>query len=194
MALILNTAPATEPVTRAEAALFMRYTGSLQNDVIDSLIAAARKKVEIWTGRTLVTTTWDFYPDEMYYQSGTLCDVIEIPTGDIIAVSSITYQDTDDATQTLSSSLYGVDNKSVINSIFRKNNQNYPSILQEPNAVKITFTAGYGAAAAVPEEAKTAIKMMVAGMYENRESFSIDDFKDNPAVKDLMNTFTKYRS
>lgn len=186
MSLIENTAPATEPVTRAEAALWMRYTGTLQNDVIDSLIVAGRRYVEAWTGRTLVTTTWDFYTNQ-------LCDSINLPTGNAIAVSAITYQDLDDAEQTLTSTLYGLDNKSVINTIYRVPNQSYPSVLDRPNSVKITLTAGYGAASAVPEDIKTAIKMMVALCYEHREASLMESLKENPAIKALLQIDSKYQ-
>ena len=74
MALVVNTAPAEEPVTRAEAALFMRYTGTLQNDIIDSLISSTRSYVELWTGRTLVTTTYDFYTDFLYDEISIISD------------------------------------------------------------------------------------------------------------------------
>jgi uncharacterized phiE125 gp8 family phage protein len=192
MALIENTAPAEEPVTRAEAVLWMRYVGSLQNDVIDSLIVAARKYVENWTGRTLVTTTWDYYTNQLHDEQG--CDSIELPTGNAIAISAITYTDLDNATQTLTSSLYELDNKSVINTVYRAPNQTYPTVLDKPNSVKITFTAGYGAASAVPATMKTAIKMMVGQCYENREGMQMSELKENPTIKQLLNLEAKYRA
>ena len=187
MALVENTAPSIEPVTLEEAALFMRYTGVLQNDVIESLITAARKYVEQWTGRTLITTTWDYYTNQ-------LCDSIPLPTGNAITISSITYEDLNDDTQTLTSTLYELDNKSVINTVFLVPNQSYPLVLDKPNSVKITFTAGYGAAATdVPEALKTAIKMMVSACYENRESVVMADLKENVLIKQLLNTEAKYQ-
>jgi len=98
MGLEIVTPPAAEPVTRAEAALFMRYTGSLQNDVIDALITAARKYVESWTNRTLVTTTYAYYIED-------LCNEIILPVSTVNSITSILYQDSDDTQQTLSSTL-----------------------------------------------------------------------------------------
>ena len=40
--------------------------------------------------------------------------------------------------------------------------------LNVPYPLKITFTAGYGAAADVPSDIKTALKAHIAFMYENR--------------------------
>jgi uncharacterized phiE125 gp8 family phage protein len=186
MGLKITSEPATEPVTRAEAVLFMRYVGSLQNDVIDALITAARKDIENWTNRTMVTTTYEYYLED-------LCAVMEIPTSTVISVSSITYTDTDGNTQTLSSSLYGTDNVDPINKVYLLPEQTFPEVQVQPNAVKITFTAGYGAASAVPETMKTAIKMRVAELYEHRESNSPAPRMPGEAYESLLNTVADYR-
>ena len=187
MALVVTTPPATEPVTLAEASLWMRYTGSLQDNVITALITAARLDVESWTNRTMVTTSYDYYTEN-------LCDVIDIPTSTIIAVSAITYQDTADAAQTLSSTLYKLDNKSVINNIFRDPLESYPEVLAQPNAVKISFTAGYGAASAVPENLKTVIKMRVSELFEHREANTEAARHPNQAMMAIMSPSADYRS
>jgi uncharacterized phiE125 gp8 family phage protein len=187
MSLIESVAPASEPVTRAEAALWMRYTGSLQNDVIDSLIKSARRYVELWTGRTLINTTWAYYTDDLY-------TCIKLPTGNVSSVTSIKYQDSDDVQQTLTSTLYGVDGKSVINQIYLKPNQSYPDVLVQPNAVEILFVAGYGATAtSVPEDIKTAVKMMVAHCFEHREAHLMENLKENPAIQALLQIDAKYQ-
>jgi uncharacterized phiE125 gp8 family phage protein len=186
MGLVVNTAPAEEPVTRAEAALFMRYTGSLQNDVIDALIVAARKYVEAWTNKTLVTTTYEYYTDDLY-------DEIILPTGTVSSITSIQYQDSTDTQQTLSSTLYKLDNKSIQNKVYRDPLETFPEALVQPNAVKIVFVAGFGAASAVPEDFKTAIKIMVAQMFEHREGVQENDLKENPTIKQLLNIGADYR-
>lgn len=48
---------------------------------------------------------------------------------------------------------------------------NWPSVLYIPGAVQIHYTAGYSAdSSAVPEAVKTAMKMLIANWYENREA------------------------
>ena len=64
MGLKVITEPATEPITLTEAKLWIRYTQSLQNDVVTALITAARRYVESWTNRTLVTTTYEYYVED----------------------------------------------------------------------------------------------------------------------------------
>ena len=186
MGLVVTVQPAEEPVTLAEASLWMRYTGTLQNDIITALIAAARLDVESWTNRTMVTTTYEYYTDDLY-------DCIEIPTSTIGSVSAITYLDRDDAEQTLTSTLYKVDNKSIINKVFRDRDATYPEVLVQPNAVKITFTAGFGAASAVPENLKTVIKMRVAELFEHREANTTASRQPNDAMMSLMGLSADYR-
>ena len=186
MALKVTVQPATEPVTLAEASLWMRYTGSLQDNVITALITAARLDVESWANRTLVTTTYEYYTSDLYEE-------IQIPTSTVNSITSITYIDADGATQTLSSTLYTLDNVSVINTVFRTPDQSYPAVQIQPNAVKITFPAGYGAASAVPENLKTVIKMRVAELFEHREAGTSAARHPNQAMKSLLSISADYR-
>ena len=186
MALKVITQPATEPVTNAEADLWIRYTGSLQDNVIDALITAARLDVESWTNRTLVTTTYEYYTSD-------LCEEIQIPTSTVQSIASITYIDSNGDTQTLSSALYTLDNISIINTVFRTPNQSYPAVQIQPNAVKITLDAGYGAASAVPENLKTVIKMRVAELFEHREANTTAARHPNEAMKSLLSISADYR-
>jgi len=111
MALKVITPPATEPVTLTEARLWIRYTGTLQDTVITSLITAARLDVESWTNRTLVTTGYEYYIND-------LCAEIQFPTSTVQSITSITYIDDNGDTQTLSNTLYSLDNISIINTVF----------------------------------------------------------------------------
>ena len=186
MGLKVITEPATEPVTLAEASLFIRYTQSLQNNVITALITAARRYVESWTNRTLVTTTYEYYLEDF-------CNVMEMPKSTVNSITSITYVDSNGDTQTLASTVYGLDNVSPINTVYLLPEQSWPAVQTQPNAVKITFPAGYGAASAVPEDVKIAIKIMVGFMFEQREAMQEQELKNNPAIMQLLNLSSSYR-
>jgi len=193
MGLVIATEPAEEPVTLAEASLFMRYTGSLQNAVITALITAARKSVESWTNKTMVTTSYEFYTNSLCGE-GEYNEIL-LPTGTVQSpITAITYQDSDDSTQTLSNTLYKLDNKSIQNKVFRAPLKSYPEVLAQPNAVKITFDAGYGAASSVPEHLKTAIKMRVAELFEHREAGTEAPREPSPSVMDVLSISADYRS
>ena len=181
MALKLITDAATEPVTQSEASLFMRYTGTLQNDVIDSLIISATRYVQNWCSTQLVNATFDYYADSF-------CDEIDLPIGPISSITSVKYQDSDDVEQTLATTVYGSDLISPVNKIFLKANQSWPTTLEEPNAVVIRLVSGYGSTAtSVPDHYKTVIKMVVSDMFEHREANTEKEYKPNPSVKAMLN-------
>jgi hypothetical protein len=58
MRLRLTTAPASEPVTLAEAKDYARVDTSDSDTLITSLIKVARRRVESETGLALITQTW----------------------------------------------------------------------------------------------------------------------------------------
>ena len=59
MTLKLITAPAAEPVLLADAKLHLRVDHIADDDLITSLITAAREAAEHLTGRALITQTWE---------------------------------------------------------------------------------------------------------------------------------------
>ena len=64
MSLQLNTPPAAEPVTLAEAKAWLRVdTGDDDDALITSLISAARARAEWHTGRAFVTQGWTLWLD-----------------------------------------------------------------------------------------------------------------------------------
>ncbi len=56
--LTLVTPPEYEPVTLAEAKLFLRVDGNEEDSLIADLITAARQKAEGWLRRSLLTQSW----------------------------------------------------------------------------------------------------------------------------------------
>lgn len=186
--LTVVTPAASTAVTRAQCALFMRYVGSLQNDVIDSLIYSAEKYVEQWIGKTLVDTTYTYYFDSFN-------ECLDFPIGNVSSITSVEYIDSTEAYVVLSNTVYDLDNKSIVNKITLKYGQEFPTPLPLPNAVRVTFVAGFGDASDVPEPIKTAVKIMVASMFEFREGQTpIYEPKENPTIKQLMNTYTAYNA
>jgi uncharacterized phiE125 gp8 family phage protein len=177
------TAPATTPVTTAEAKSFMRVDISDDDTLINSFIQSATEQVQTFIGRQLVTATYDYFAD-----SWELTDkgYLEIPLGNVASITSIKYKDTDEVLQTWSSSKYEVNLKTQIVQIRPISTENFPSLGEEFNSVEIRFTAGYGAASDVPDALKTAIYMLVADSYEHREHMSEVRLQKNPAVERIL--------
>ncbi len=163
--LTLDTAPASEPVTTAEAKTHARVLGSDEDTLIGTYITAARKLIEDWSGRAFINQTWDLTLDIF---PGV--DYIEMPKAPLSSVSSITYTDTAGDSQTLASSEYNVDTNREPGIIRLADGSSWPATDEIPNAVTIQFVAGYGAtSASVDERYILAIKMLVAHWYSNRE-------------------------
>lgn len=164
--LSLVTAPGTEPITRTEAKLHLRVDHTADDSLIDALITAARRQVEIHTGRALVTQTWD-----LTFDCWPCGDAIDIPLPPLQSVTSVTYYDTADAATVWSSANYQVVIDGVRGRLVLAYGKVWPAVTLRPAAgVVVRFVAGYGAAAAVPEDVKAAIKLWLGHLYANREA------------------------
>lgn len=183
MRLDLVTGPATEPLSLAEAKAYRRVDASAEDELLTDLIVAARELFEEETGRQVITATWRLYLDAFPVRR------IAIPKAPLISVTSVAYVDTAGSTQTWSSSEYTVVAPSGpfarCGMLYPAPGYSFPSTLCTPNAVTVTFTAGYGAAASdVPESVRSTIQSLVGDMYEERESFLAGTtVAENPATK-----------
>lgn len=165
LTLVQTVAPASEPVTLAEAKLHLRVEVSDDDDLITGLLKAARQYAETVTGRQLMQATWrlnlDAWPDD---------DEIRVPKPPLQSVSSITYVDTAGATQTVAASDYQVDANSEPGRIVPAYGEVWPAVRDQLNAIAVTYVAGGAAASSVPEGIKAAIKLLLAHWYETREA------------------------
>lgn len=190
--LSLATAPAEEPLTTAEAKAHLRVDHSSEDAYIDALVKAARLGVEDWTGRSLVTQTWDLQVAR-FPSDG--CP-IALPKPPLISVTSITYVDPDGESQVWASSNYSVDapagefaQQGLIVPDF---NTEYPSTQSHLYDVTVRFVAGYGDAEDVPAGILEAMRLMIANWYDNRsDAVAGTVFARQPTVTALL---TPYRA
>lgn len=159
--------PSEEPLTLAEAKSHLRVDTADDDALIAALIAAARAEFEEQTFRQLVTATWQMRLDR--FPPGQ--NALVIPRAPLQAISAITYTDTAGATQTLGAVNYAAEIDREPGLVRLAYGQSWPATRAQPNAVSVTFTAGYGAAAAVDELIKEALKLAIGAMYEFREDF-----------------------
>jgi uncharacterized phiE125 gp8 family phage protein len=167
MSLTLQTAPATEPITTAEAKTHLRVDGTDDDTYIDTLVASARRWVEDYTGRALVTQTWDWKFDHFPVSNRAY---LWLPKGPVSAITSITYLDTDGASQTMTSSDYVLDGDHLPPRVALAPSADWPDTEADRiNTVTVRFVAGYGAASSVPDDIKHAVKLLVGQLYAHRE-------------------------
>ena len=166
MSLTLKTAPASEPLTAAQAKTHLRVTHTDDDTYIESLIVVARHQVEKYLRMGLIDQTWEYRLDEFpAYDEKPLY----VPMKPITAVDSISYVDTDGDSQTWSADEYQVDIYGAFPRIIPAYGYSWPSTRDQIHAVTITLSVGYADANAVPEDIRHAMLLMIGELYENRE-------------------------
>ena len=164
MPLTLLNAPDDEPVSLDEAKLHLRVDGADDDSLITALITAARQQAENRTGRALVTQKWR-------YDLATFpVDTVELPKPPLASVESITYLDADGTRQTLTDSAYEVYTASLAGVVNPAYDTAWPACREQPGSVQISYTAGYGDAAAVPQLIKAWMLLAIATWYAQREA------------------------
>jgi len=173
--------PTLEPVTLEEIKSHLRIHDNTDSDVqLTGLIKQGREYVERVTGRALITQTWEMKLDGFY--TG-----LKIPHPPLQSVTTVKYQDANNAEQTLAASNYTVDTDSEPARFVQSATGTFPSTYDDLNSVTITYLAGYGAARAdVPEMFKHAIKLYVEKVYDMPVS-SYADALDNALESLLIN-------
>ncbi len=180
MSLVLIAGPSVEPFTRAEAKLHLKVEHTADDTLIDALITAARQAAEHELGRSLLQQTWELVLDEFPPYE------IKLARPPVLGISSVTYVDTASTQQVLAANRYVLDKETEPGYLLPALDTSWPSTLGDTtNAVRVQFTAGYGAqASAVPASVRQWMLLQIGAMYRNREAFAT-----GPAVHELPNRF-----
>lgn len=179
MPMQLITPPAAEPVSLAEAKLHLRVDFDEDDALIQALISAARQAAEMLTQRQLITARWrmvlDSFPGPSLMgvpagQTFTLPGhAILLTKSPVASVVEICYLDLAGVSQFMPSAHYTVDKACEPARITPVFGQIWPVALPQIGAVSVTFDAGYGSAADVPEGLKSWIKLRLGSLYAHRE-------------------------
>ena len=147
------TAPASEPVTLAEAKLYLRVDGTSEDSLISDLIVAARMSAETWLKLSLITQSWKLVYNDY------LDDEVVLPMPPVTSVSSVVVTNRDATTQVILATNY------YLNAAKRKLLfDNYVSGF----SIEINYNTGYGAAAQIPQPIKYGILAHIAALYDER--------------------------
>lgn len=164
---VAETAPTTNEILALLSVADLKATRRVSHSQEDTLYGDAIEEAfdyfdaKGWLNRAVLTQTWKAYPQKWD-------TVIELPFPPLQSVTSITYTDADGATQTLSTDVYGVSTKGVFGQVYLKTDQTFPDLYTDPDPITITFVCGYGAAAAVPNGIRKAIKLLAVHYFENQ--------------------------
>jgi uncharacterized phiE125 gp8 family phage protein len=165
MSLKLVTAASTYPVTLAEAKLHLRVDSTDEDTLITALITAATEMCEQATGRALMTQTWeltqDAFDDQMI--------LTRVPVQSITSVSYLNESGNLIVLDPLAYDLYNADDYGYA-SVTPVYGTFWPATREHNEAVAVRYVAGYANAAAVPQPIKQWVLLMIASMFDNRET------------------------
>jgi uncharacterized phiE125 gp8 family phage protein len=184
MPLSVVTPPTAEPITRAAAKLQCRILHTEEDELLDSMIQAARAYIENKTWRQIVRATlrltMDRFPRDRW---------ILLPRPRLVSVTSIEYR-SGGAWVTLSPMRYEVDATGEPGRC-RVDASGWPSADDELGAVRITFVTGW-LLEEVPGPLKMALQLLVGGFYSNRDGIlppaileTVDRLIDDYCVRSL---------
>lgn len=168
MNLELVTGPTSLPV---DADAFRRhawevYDQDAEDDTyIDELLERATAHVETITSRKLVSQTWRAYLDAWPVNGAS----IELPFGRVLSVTRFNWLGDDAVDHTLvENTHYAVFVVGWFPKVVPIGGWPTGSLFVV-DPIRIEFVAGFGAAAAVPADLKSAILILAAHWYKNRE-------------------------
>lgn len=174
----VTTAPASEPISTADAKTYLNVSTSLHDTLIANLVSAARIHYENYTGTAVITQsitqTWDLTPYGEF----------ELAVSPVTSVV-LSYKDTAGSYQVWSSSNYELDTISPLARIVKISTASWPTTGDFIAKWKAVFVAGYADAASVPEDIIDSILLLVGFLYENREDIPIND-SHNPRIRSFM--------
>jgi hypothetical protein len=203
-----------EPITLAEAKLQLRLQITDDDGLVAAAIRAARIVVENHLRRALLTQTRILYLDSFpsaggYYNraireiwpslggmpSGigfypglipNSTGVIDIPLPPLQSITSVQYYDFSGTLQTVPSSSYNA-SLGLPGRIQPQYSHVWPISRPTIDSVAITFVAGYGDTSdALPEPVRSAVKLVMSDLYEQRGHLSEVNVYKIPDLLDLV--------
>lgn len=153
---------------------------SAEDSLLTAIIQASREYVEDLLSRKLLTQTWDYYLDdwphdrpEQHYRYGQK-RAIDIPFGNLQSVTTVAYKDAAGTTTTLTENTdyYVEKNGEMCGRVVRPYGMPWPLVMLWPSQpIAIRFICGWASAALIPGKIKSAMLMIAADLYANREAF-----------------------
>jgi uncharacterized phiE125 gp8 family phage protein len=150
------TAPAIEPISLAQAKLFLRVEHTLEDSLISLFIIAAREAAEQMLGKSLITQSQRLYVTGI--NNTTLC----LPRSPVQSIQTVAAEDANGNRTTLDSGTYRL--------LAGRNIVQF-NALPSVNTVIVTYVAGFGdTPETVPNLIRQGILNHVAAFYDTRET------------------------
>lgn len=174
MGLTLITPPLQSAISLDLAKAHCRIDHNEEDALLAAYIEAATNSldgIDGALGRCLINQTWKLTLDSFP-------DFIEIPLPPCQSITSLTYVDVNGAVQTLAPLNYqavGLGGVSAA-TIYPAYGKSWPSARNQPEAVSVTFVAGYGASpSSIPEPIIARLLARIGALYAHREGLPTSD-------------------
>ncbi len=162
-----TAAAGLEPVSVETAKSFLRVDGNADDTLIGLLISAARERGEEISRLAFMTQECEMVLDA--WPGANKVRLLRPPLQSVTSVTYISYEGVEAVWTD-----YVVDTQGDVGTlVFRS----VPTTeLKEKGAIRIEYTAGYGATSeSVPRRIQMALLMLIAYWYENREASDVPD-------------------
>lgn len=158
--VVTIVAPASEPVSVAEAKEFLSIESDDFDGLLASFVSAARAHAEAMTGTRFVEQTLEL-------RASSFADLVRLPIGPVSAVTELAYDDSAGDEQALDPGVYELFGAGLQQGVRPVFGGTWPAGALRAGAVRVTVTVGYDA---VPEPIKTAILLMTGDLFAFRET------------------------
>ncbi len=177
--LTVTTAPA--PVfTADDVKKHLRVDEDDEDSLIADYLEAAERQVETELAIGLLSQTLELRLDWFPARR------IRLPRPPLISITSITYTDNDGASQTLATDQYTVNTFTTPGEIVEAWGKSWPTTRDVPNAVVVTYVAGYAQPEDVPQMVRNAILLSAGDLYWHRERSAEQVVKELPMYEALL--------
>lgn len=151
---------------------------SADDALLEGFRSAAHGYAEHYAGRSFGSQTLELALDE--FPAG----AIELPRGPVTAITSVKYIDEAGVEQTISNTLYTLDDYNLDAWVVPAFDTEWPTPMAVANAVKVRYVAG-----SLPGAVRSAMLLTVGHLYSNREASAPTALQELPlGVKSLLDT------
>lgn len=174
--------PATASLTLAEVKAQLRIDSDDEDTLLTNLIHTAEAHVDGLgdLGRAMITQTWAQYENQSP-------GWVRLHMTPVRSLTSVQYYDADGVLQTATLSDFELWRDGDFMLCKPKDSAQWPQADSRPDAIKITYVAGFGDAATdIPESIRQAMLMLIAHLYENRESATEAKLMSTPMGYDML--------
>lgn len=170
--------PPAQVIDTATLRSHVRIADTSEDALLVIYLQAAVAFAQHYTQRSFGEQTLELALDA--FPSG----AIELPQGPVSAITTIKYIDTAGVEQTLSNTLYVLDNYGLQCWAVQKADTEWPDTQASANAVKVRYTAGD-----LPDAVRSALLLLVGHLFENRENSAPLSLQSLPVgAEALLNT------